>query len=226
MIIDCISDLHGFYPELEGGDLLIVGGDLTKKDRLNDHAYFWHWLGEQKYKKQIFIAGNHENWLQENKPVISEICPDAQYLCDSGTEFQGLKIWGSPWTKTFEGMKPHCKAFTLDNEQELEEKWKMIPEDTDILVTHSPPFGTCDGIDSMHDGTLFHAGSVSLQKSVASKRYALKLHVFGHIHEAYGIWDIRNIQKELSDPITPVFVNASHVNERYQPVNKPVRIVL
>jgi Icc-related predicted phosphoesterase len=32
MIIDCISDLHGAQPKLEGGDLLIVAGDLTARD--------------------------------------------------------------------------------------------------------------------------------------------------------------------------------------------------
>lgn len=32
MIIDCIGCLHDHYPELEGGDLLIVTGDLTARD--------------------------------------------------------------------------------------------------------------------------------------------------------------------------------------------------
>lgn len=34
MIIDCIADLHSHYPKLDGGDLLIVAGDLTDRDSL------------------------------------------------------------------------------------------------------------------------------------------------------------------------------------------------
>jgi Icc-related predicted phosphoesterase len=237
MIIDCISDLHGYYPELEGGDLLIVAGDLTAQDMDYEYWKFNKWITDQSYLygKVIVIAGNHDNLLIQtaDRHMAHAYCHPAEYLCDSETEFEGLKIWGSPWTKTFEGMNPHCKAFTLDSEQELKEKWKLIPEDSDILVTHSPPRGILDQVereDVFIEGhqcdILENVGSSSLQNSVASKRYVLKLHVFGHIHEAYGIWDIRNIQKELGDPITPIFVNASHVNERYQPVNKPVRIVL
>jgi len=32
MEITCVSDLHGYYPELPGGDLLIVAGDLIARD--------------------------------------------------------------------------------------------------------------------------------------------------------------------------------------------------
>ena len=55
MKIDCIADLHGFYPKLDGGDLLIVAGDLTDNDTIIEHDTFDYWLSSQSYKKKIFI---------------------------------------------------------------------------------------------------------------------------------------------------------------------------
>ena len=55
MIIDCISDLHGFYPELEGGDMLIVAGDLTARDQQDEYEKFHIWIHNQKYKKKICL---------------------------------------------------------------------------------------------------------------------------------------------------------------------------
>lgn len=223
MIVDCISDLHGFYPELEGGDLLIVAGDHTKRDSVREHSYFWHWLGAQKYKKQIFIAGNHDNWLQEHRPVILEICPNATYLCDSGTEFEGLKIWGTPWSTQFFGMNRNCTAFTVHDDEELADKFAKIPHDTDILITHCPPFGVLDKIPykSDYSNGYEHVGSRYLY---AWFKYVgrPKLHVFGHIHEAYGEAEVF---AGYNDTMVKS-VNASHVNERYEPVNKPIRIIL
>src|SRR5260370_12302474 len=159
MIIDVVSDLHGNFPKLEGGDLLIVAGDLTAKDDERGWLDFENWIYEQKYKEKIIIAGNHDNFLQtidEHRMwKYWEKIPNVTYLCDSGTEIlcypyldppnldnigvpykrKTIKVWGSPWTKTFEGMNPKCKAFTCDTEEELAEKWKLIPEDTDILIT-------------------------------------------------------------------------------------------
>lgn len=222
MIIDCIADLHGFYPKLEGGDLLIVAGDLTANDSPLQLYNFTEWLKLQPYKKKICIAGNHDNLLFNSKAFKGPESPlYFDYLCDSGTEFEGLKIWGSPWTKTFEGMNPHCKAFTVDTEDELMDKWEMIPEKVDILITHSPPYGILDGIDDSHDGTLFHVGSKTLYGWLQYVERP-KLHVFGHIHEGYGQgeWFVGY------NDIPVISVNASHVNEYYQPVNKPIRIEL
>lgn len=218
MIIDCIADLHGHYPNLEGGDLLIVAGDLTARDIDVEYFEVFNWISKQNYKKKIVIAGNHDNRISNHINFPNHF----EYLCDSGTEFQGLKIWGSPWTKTFEGMNPHCKAFTCDTEEELADKWKAIPEDTDILICHSPMWG-------LHDTNLegMRCGSTSLlQHHVKHTIKNLSLFVCGHIHEGYGVYDVRAIQLELGDPIGCVHVNASHVDVYYRPVNKPIRVIL
>jgi len=211
MIIDCISDLHGYYPKLEGGDLLIVAGDMNRREEWNAYLDLQRWLNEQDYKEIIFIAGNHDTLIQDSD-VIDDLLYEHIYLKDSCTEFQGLKIWGTPWTSRFEGINPHCCAFTGEDDSEISPKFDLIPTDVDILITHSPPFTVRD---ETVDGR--QVGSPSLTAHILS-RLRPKLHVFGHIHEAYGIdtyqW-------------TPTkFVNASHVNERYEPVNKPVRIEL
>ena len=214
MIIDCISDLHGSQPKLEGGDLLIIAGDLTASDKLTQYFDFSCWIAQQEYKKKIVIGGNHDNILQANYGLFKRII-DFEYLCDSGTEFEGLKIWGSPWTLKFPGMNPHCKAFTVDTEEDLFLHFGPIPIDTDILITHSPPFGIGDGIP-IEDGSSFHVGSKSLD---ACLRYCYRprLHVFGHIHEGYGIYHV------FTDCIS---INASHVDGEYTPVNQAIRIIL
>lgn len=212
MDITAISDLHGHYPKLEGGDLLIVAGDLTKGYFDDDIYWFDEWLRDQNYKKKIVVAGNHDNELIGKGYDFA--ISGAMYLCDSGTEFEGLKIWGSPWTKRFNGMNPHCMAFTVDTEEELEEKWKLIPDDTDILVTHSPPQSCLDFTTIQHGQIVYGFGSKSLQMEY--RRINPKLHVFGHIHEGHG---------QDKNVITK-FVNASHVNADYEPVNKPIRIEL
>lgn len=232
--ITCIADLHGHYPKLEGGDLLIVAGDLTRTDGPDEHVDFAMWINKQNYKKKIVISGNHDNsHIKYGGDLFNQ--NTMEYLCDSGTEFQyeqneiiynsdnsvildvavkkmkKLKIWGSPWTKTFKGMNPHCKAFTVDTEEELVKKWSLIPQGIDILVTHSPSYGV---LDEVSDGE--NVGSETLIKPMIKS--GCRLHVFGHIHEAYG--------KFYNPMLGITYVNASHVNEKYQPVNKPIRVIL
>ena len=217
MIIDCIADLHGYYPKLEGGDLLIVAGDLTASNLEKQYMDYLYWTCNLPYKKVIFISGNHDMLLQREDwhDFYSKIANGDKmaYLCDSGIEFEGLKIWGSPWTKIFERMNPKCKAFTCDTEEELYKKFSLIPEDTDILITHGPPFTI---LDKTKDGR--QVGSVSLMAHHIGK-VRPKLFVWGHIHEAYGIESGYSWNKTK-------YVNCSHVNELYQPVNRPIRIVL
>jgi len=216
MKIDCIADLHGHYPILEGGDLLIVAGDLTASDTESQYLEFLLWLSHQNYKKKIFIAGNHDRELQK-RYVKLNVKSDCIYLCDSGTEFDGLKIWGSPWSPYFKGVNPHCTAFMLPDEH-LHNKWQLIPEDTDILITHCPAFGTLD-YRELSDGTRYHMGSKSLEawlKWVGRPQ----VHAFGHIHSAYGIAE----EYATHDDKMMISINCSHVNDKYTPVNKPISI--
>lgn len=226
MIIDCVADLHGHYPKLEGGDLLIIAGDLTAKDTHAEWIEYLNWLSVQKYEQIIYITGNHDNTLEIPSKCLSLLddpgipqnrwAEEIIYLYDSGTDFEGFKIWGSPWTQSFEGMNPKCKAFTFDTDKELAEKWALIPDDIDILITHSPPYGIFDEVKDYYSGKIESVGSKTLLKKSLDIKPKLKLHVFGHIHENYGQMTIAN----------RIFINASLVNEYYKPVNKPIRIIL
>ena len=155
---------------------------------------FLQWLYEQPYSKKILIGGNHDNWLignndrQHLRRISGYDKDDVEfdYLCDAGTEFEGLKIWATPWTHTFKGMNPKCKAFTSDTEVELNEHWSLIPDNVDILISHGPSWGLND--KNKHGE---NCGSKSLTHWIANHVDSLKIFLCGHIHEAYGTYDIR-----------------------------------
>lgn len=238
MKIDCCSDLHGHYPELEGGDLLIVAGDLTARHTVKEYEKFIEWMCSQQYKFKVVIAGNHDPLLQSEEFFFDDHRFDEFfdffYLCDSGTEFEyeeeveeehkfrgfisykvqkKLKIWGSPWTRVQPYWSPKVKAFGCLTEEELAVKYDTIPDDVDILVTHCPPYGILD--KTITDE---YVGSCSLLEKI--DQIKPRLHVFGHIHEGYG-----QLLYKHEGPNT-LCVNASIMDEQYNPVNKPIRVVL
>lgn len=219
MIIDCISDLHGTYPDLEGGDLLIISGDITARDYVYEWGHFFIWLSRQQYRKKILVAGNHDGILVDKHPAElgKELCgfrdDTFEYLCDSGTIFEGYKIWGSPWTPVFFDWH-----FMLKRGKDIREKWDLIPPDTDFLVTHGPPFGKLDFTERR-----FSARGKIVQEHCGCEQLAQvinlikpKLHVFGHIHEGYGV------KADLE--LKTVFVNCSLMDMNYNSTNKPIRL--
>ena len=69
------------------------------------------------------------------------------------------------------------------NSEEAVEIHSRIPPTTEILLTHTPPLGTCDRTRRGKD-----AGCPALAARLDSGELkACKLHIFGHIHEAFGI---------------------------------------
>lgn len=208
MKIDCISDLHGHFPSLPGGDLLILAGDYTARHTHDEYAKFYRWLWAQEYQNKVFISGNHDSGLR-SCPLCIDLPANCHYLEDGFVEIEGLKIWGSPWSLTFPSITPDCLAYTVDRDEALAVKWGLIPCDVDILVTHMPPFGIMDKISA---GS--HVGSRSLKSAL--EVVVPSLHVFGHIHEGYGRID--------SQDGSPIFVNSSHMDECYRAINKEIRV--
>jgi len=228
MKICCISDLHGNLPILESGDLLLIAGDITADNKVKNWMKFFEWLEKQNYKKKIVIAGNHDNFLEnacttkkgKELGLHEEIISGYEYLCDNFTIFEGLKIYGTPWTKWFHGINPHCKAFTKNSERQLEGIYSLIPTDTNILITHNPPYGIFDHFKEWGDGEVIYTGSYSLKNIVENIKP--KIHLFGHIHE-HGEKTFTKIYDAGKETI---YINASIMNPKYEPVNKPIYITI
>ena len=210
MRITFISDTHTKHRNLTlpGGDLLIHAGDLMNSGRvIEEVADFTNWFSNQlQYKHKVFIAGNHDR-LFEDVPesvasVIKAFGRGITYLEDQSHIIDAIKLYGSPWQPEF-----YNWAFNLPrNGHKLEEKWSMIPSDTDILITHGPPQGHLD-VSGYGDKDL---GCELLRIYVDNVKP--KIHVFGHIHGSYGY---------KFDGQTH-FINAAVLDERYYNTNHPI----
>lgn len=204
--IVCISDTHTLHDQVSipDGDILIHAGDLTNRGSFQDVVDFNNWLGQLPHRHKIIIAGNHDFCFERNPQESQALVTNATYLQDSNITIGGLKIYGSPWQPWF-----YDWAFNLRRGEPLRLVWSLIPEDTDILITHGPPLGQGDMTER---GVA--VGCEELEKRIQTVQP--RLHVFGHIHEGYG-----TTQKGKT-----TFVNASTCNARYEPVNPPVVIDL
>ncbi|XP_069119779.1 metallophosphoesterase MPPED2-like [Argopecten irradians] len=229
----CISDTHsrienGAY-KIPPGDVLLHGGDFSMIGLPKDIHKFNEYLGTLPHKVKVVIAGNHDLTFDEemvknhrqnlsmmfgvreqfyeaymaekNLTDVKELMTNCVYLEDASVDIHGIKIYGSPWQPEFGGW-----GFNLPRGQALLDKWNMIPDDTEILITHGPPIGHGD---HTFDGT--RAGCVELLSTI-QQRVRPKYHIFGHIHEGYGV---------TTDGVT-TYINASTCTLRYKTENAPV----
>ena len=199
-----ISDTHGKHRELNlpSGDIIIHGGDFCHYGSKNDMYDFLDWFKDLAYDEKILIGGNHDFFAAEQSERFKEILPKGiTYLNDSGTTYNGIKIWGSPIQPDLEGW-----AFGKKRGNEMKKHWDLIPKDTEILITHTPPFGI---LDKSRSGKSI--GCEELTKRL--QELHIKFHIFGHIHASYGKELIGNTQ----------FINTSNMNSAKGLVNKPFR---
>src|SRR5262245_54236823 len=155
--IVAISDQHGVLPEIPPCDLLLIAGDVCPVTNHGvDFQANWlqweyrRWLERLPARKIVFIAGNHDFVFEQRSNFLPSDYP-ATYLQDTGITWEGLRIWGTPWQPVFFDW-----AFNL-REPDLAKKWALIPEGTDILVVHGPPFGYGDAVPERD--SVRHTGS-------------------------------------------------------------------
>ena len=236
MKIHCISDTHNQHKKisLSGGDILIHAGDATGRGQSGEIEPFLKWYGSQDYTYKIFVAGNHD-WGFEREPErYQEMCKKygVIYLEDSGITIQDfdtgedIKIWGSPVQPEFCNWafnRRINKVASLPDDYDpyhsygykihpwIKPHWDMIPDDTDILITHGPPEGILDGVQNFfHDPhNMTSVGCPHLREAV--KRVEPALHVFGHIHDQHGVM--------VSGKT--MFCNAAQLNDSYNVHYKP-----
>ncbi len=73
-----ISDTHGKHTQLNlaKGDMLIHAGDVSSSGKKEQVFDFIEWFSNQNYKHKIFIAGNHDFFLEkESKENIDSLIP-------------------------------------------------------------------------------------------------------------------------------------------------------
>lgn len=207
MEIICISDTHNKHWKLlvPTGDFLVHAGDVTERGTKREVLDFLKWFSQQPHRHKIFIAGNHDFFLESlSSTQIAEILPEnVHYLNETQIELDGIVFWGSPMTPgnenwAFSGHQNH----TFDH-------WQNIPDKLDVLITHVPPYGILDTADNKQA-----LGSKALLKKI--RLLKPKFHIFGHLHENYGKVKRGNT----------LFVNATTFNQYEKLVNPPLKIFL
>ncbi|HOY16148.1 MAG TPA: metallophosphatase domain-containing protein [Haliscomenobacter sp.] len=198
-----ISDTHGKHNfELPEGDVLLHAGDVSSRGLKTEIQRFLDWFAGLDYTYKIFIAGNHDFFFEEASAddIQAMIPPELIYLNDSGVEIAGIHIWGSPIQPWF-----YDWAFNRQRGPAIQKHWDLIPANSDIVITHGPVFG-------IHDRTVsgLPVGCEGLLPVI--QRIKPKVHLCGHIHEAYG-------SRQVGETL---YLNASILDVRYTIANPPI----
>lgn len=181
-----MSDTHSNFYDVPDADILIHSGDFTNHgihhgmEEVNSFVAYFKAL-PHKYK--VLVPGNHELGL--DKLAVEDLrrmlgCTPGSnmfLLVDEAVTIEGIKFYGSHWTQC-------AMAWPGTTTARRAERWQHIPKDTDILVTHMPPYQIFD-LAWQPDGKFYHWGCQALLERVA--QIAPAMHCFGHVHDEVGV---------------------------------------
>lgn len=188
----CISDTHGWTPDVPDGDILIHAGDMSARGHRLEIQAQLDWLASLPHKHKVVVAGNHDLELDPALPRRRNADPDLpprgpggfklhdlHYLDNASVELsvggRVVRVFGAPNI-------PRIGPFGFQYPR-TEDRWAgVIPDNTDVVVTHGPPQGFLDEVRGRP------CGCASLAREI--RRVRPQVHVFGHIHEGHGVAEI------------------------------------
>ncbi len=209
-----VSDTHNRAEgvAIPDGDVLLHAGDLTMQGSWAELERAARWLGtlQHRFRAIVAIPGNHDFGIEED-PAASRALFAANgvtLLIDEPAVVEGMHVYGSPWQPWFYDW---AYNFPQDDGGAYARRiWSAIPPRTDVLITHGPPQGI---LDKTFGGEDTRVGCPWLLEAVRERSERLQVHLFGHIHEAYGRVERDGV----------LFVNASTCDRpRYAPVQPPM----
>ena len=240
-----ISDIHGYLPPpsklvRDYFDVLCICGDLIPLDIQSDDEdseiwfkeSFRKWCEDMPCEKVIFIAGNHDRYLERmlkklgTATAVSEylgwpdkmvFLHDSEYIYKdiSDDSIKEIKFYGTPWF-------PFLPSWSFYKDSKgLTEAFEMIP-DCDVLLTHTPGCHMFDTGRILQYTYGRELGSEELTDVVLRRH--IKLWLCGHIHS--GNHELSEFTDDKFACYGMKVANVSIKDERYQPTYVPLAITL
>lgn len=174
------SDTHGAHRALSPPAVQIAiccGDEASSRDvaiNANESRQFFEWYTGLDVPYKIFVPGNHSTAFERGMVKVPD---NIRPLVNESVVIDGcLKIYGSPYTPSFGQSWAYMR-----NRAKMHDIWQMIPDDTDILITHGPPAGVLDLAYDVETRKPIPVGCLSLYKRVLAVKP--QVHAFGHIHQ-------------------------------------------
>ena len=226
--IICISDTHERHAlvEIPNGDVLIHAGDIltlnrhlstkyTRDNKVRDVGGWFDSLTQIKGDK-IVIGGNHDLALETmGKDVVNDVFQKStktdsriRYLEDEKYICYIAKAHTSKSLVIYGTPVSYGRSKNRAFQNNATKRLNSVPKNVDILITHGPISDDVVG------------------------RIRPRLHVYGHIHNAYGARIVSHLDNTTHNTVSnisntsTISVNASIMDHRYQPKDGPVVIDL
>lgn len=166
---DIMIHTGDFFPNLSGSQYIKSKFKIENENNFQREFFYYNRnniLDVLKDRPFIQVIGNHD-YTNFNECGYK----NSFVLNKNNIELENINFYGFPEINEF---TDYCWN-NETSEKELNIIINKIPDNVDILITHSPPYGVLDG---------GHIGIRGLKEVVIKRN--IRLHLFGHVHENGG----------------------------------------